>query len=159
MEPKSRPRSQWPTASPLERGYGREHRAERKRWKVKVEAGGVLCARCHGHIEPGSEWDLDHDDHDRSVYLGASHRSCNRAANRLSITGTGRLPSPGPAPARPVSRSVPLRAASVIGGARHTREAYEAAKWFSPEGQIVSRNWLGTEVDGDDWRRTHAWGA
>lgn len=64
--------------STAERGYGGEHQSERADWKRKVDAGGVLCARCGFPIEPGEAWDLDHTD-DRSGYLGPSHASCNRA--------------------------------------------------------------------------------
>ena len=62
------------------RGYGTAHQRARARWKKLVDAGGVECARCHKPIAPGSEWDLDHDDRDRSRYLGASHAACNRSA-------------------------------------------------------------------------------
>jgi hypothetical protein len=34
-------------------------------------------------IVPGQKWHLDHDDHDRTAYHGASHARCNVvAANR-----------------------------------------------------------------------------
>lgn len=61
------------------RGYGAEHQRERKRLEPMVARGEARCARCGLPIAPGSEWDLDHDDHDRRKYLGPSHRSCNRA--------------------------------------------------------------------------------
>lgn len=32
-----------------------------------------------GLILPGMEWDLGHDDHDRSLPPHPEHRSCNRA--------------------------------------------------------------------------------
>jgi hypothetical protein len=44
-----------------------------------VGAGLEHCARCGERILPGEPWDLDHDDNDRSKYLGPSHRRCNRA--------------------------------------------------------------------------------
>jgi hypothetical protein len=44
-----------------------------------VEAGCVRCARCGELIKPGEKWHLDHDDFDRSRYLGASHARCNCA--------------------------------------------------------------------------------
>jgi len=55
-----------------------------RRWSRDVEVGRVSCARCRRPIVPGTPWDLDHDDHDRTLYLGASHRRCNRrtAAHR-----------------------------------------------------------------------------
>ena len=63
-----------------QRGYGRHHKALRKRWEPKVAAGVVNCARCGKPIHPGELWDLDHTD-DRTAYLGASHRRCNRATS------------------------------------------------------------------------------
>jgi hypothetical protein len=64
--------------STVERGYGYQHKKLRAQWKVKVEAGEVDCARCGHPIEPGTPWDLDHNE-DRTAYLGPSHRACNRA--------------------------------------------------------------------------------
>jgi hypothetical protein len=67
--------------TPAERGYDREHFELRKRVAVLVDAGAAVCARCGGRISPGSPWDLDHRDDDRSQYLGPSHRACNRATS------------------------------------------------------------------------------
>jgi hypothetical protein len=64
-----------------ERGYGADHRALRAAWQPLVEAGDVICWRCGGLIRPGDDWDLGHDDHDRSVYRGPEHQVCNRAVN------------------------------------------------------------------------------
>jgi hypothetical protein len=64
--------------SSSERGYDHDHQLLRKREDRRVQAGGVLCARCGLLIVPGSPWDLDHDDADRSRYLGPSHEACNR---------------------------------------------------------------------------------
>jgi hypothetical protein len=61
-------------------GYGFRHKALRRRWKPKVEAGLVDCARCGEQIEPGTPWDLGHRDDDRRFYSGPEHRACNRAA-------------------------------------------------------------------------------
>lgn len=63
----------------IERGYDSQHTALRRRWKTRVDLGGVRCARCGQPIQPGGAFDLDHDDHDRSRYLGPSHPACNRA--------------------------------------------------------------------------------
>ena len=64
------------------RGYGSAHKRLRRAWDLKVQAGGVRCARCHCPIVPGTPWDLGHDDHDRTKYNGAEHRRCNRGAPR-----------------------------------------------------------------------------
>jgi hypothetical protein len=61
------------------RGYGGTHKQLRKRWQRSVDAGIATCSRCGYPIEPGEKWDLDHDDLDRTRYLGPAHRACNRA--------------------------------------------------------------------------------
>ncbi len=71
-----------------ERGYGRDHVQLRRRWRSRIDAGGVPCARCGVVIEPGAAFDLDHDDRDRLRYLGPSHPACNRAT-------AGRRPAGG----------------------------------------------------------------
>ena len=60
------------------RGYGADHRRDRRSWAPAVAAGTVRCARCGELIVPGEAWDLDHTD-DRGGYLGPSHARCNRA--------------------------------------------------------------------------------
>jgi hypothetical protein len=62
------------------RGYGPVHKRLRAAWAALVEAGQVWCARCGKWIEPGTPWDLGHDDNDRSLYTGPEHRACNTAA-------------------------------------------------------------------------------
>lgn len=62
-----------------ERGYGHEHRKERDRWSLIVNAGAASCTRCGHAVVPGQLWDLDHAE-DRRTYLGPAHRYCNRAA-------------------------------------------------------------------------------
>jgi hypothetical protein len=62
-----------------QRGYDRDHDAERARWAPLVDSGAVACARCGQPILPGSPWDLDHDA-TRTSWLGPSHAACNRAA-------------------------------------------------------------------------------
>ena len=64
------------------RGYSGAHKIQRRKWARIVAAGGVHCARCGGAIFPDEKFDLDHDDADRSRYLGASHVGCNRSAPR-----------------------------------------------------------------------------
>ena len=46
-----------------------------------VSRGQVPCARCGLLIEPGEQWDLGHDDNDRTKYNGPEHANrCNRSA-------------------------------------------------------------------------------
>lgn len=61
-----------------ERGYGAEHKAERKRWEPIVATGGVRCWRCEVLLDPKLPWDLGHKD-DRSGYAGPECVRCNRA--------------------------------------------------------------------------------
>ncbi|MEH6794032.1 MAG: hypothetical protein V7694_07825 [Rhodococcus sp. (in: high G+C Gram-positive bacteria)] len=44
-----------------------------------MEGGAVMCGRCKQLIHPQSEWDLGHDDRDRTKYTGPEHLACNRA--------------------------------------------------------------------------------
>lgn len=79
--------------STTEAGYGHEHQKLRKRWAPIVAAGRVRCARCDEIIWPGTPWDLGHDDHDRSRYVGPEHRGCNRAtAGRRADTPRSSTP-------------------------------------------------------------------
>ena len=67
--------------TPVERGYDRDHRAQRRAWQARLDAGEpITCWRCGDLI--GTElWDLGHDDHDRTVTRGPEHRDrCNRSA-------------------------------------------------------------------------------
>lgn len=65
-----------------QRGYGREHEAERAKWGPIIATGTVHCVRCGELIEPGAKWHPDHTD-DRTGYLGPAHARCNlRAAGR-----------------------------------------------------------------------------
>lgn len=95
-ERRVRKRDQWRQYSAARpttagRGYGYEHQQERKRWKPLVDRGEVSCGRCHRIIAPGTPWHLDHDDQDRSVYLGPAHRKCNiKAANSRRAGRAGR---------------------------------------------------------------------
>ena len=67
-----------------QRGYGKSHRAERRRWLPIVASGQAYCAHCGGWIDPHDPdgFDLDHDPDDRTQYLRPSHRRCNRGAGR-----------------------------------------------------------------------------
>jgi hypothetical protein len=74
------------------RGYGLSHKAERERWRPKVDAGLVDCARCGDRIEPGRPWDLGHTD-DRTGWTGPEHVTCNRRAggvNGAAVTNAQR---------------------------------------------------------------------
>lgn len=67
--------------TPVQRGYDQAHRARRAAWQARIDAGQrVTCARCCQPIRPAEPWALDHDDLDRTKYLGPSHASCNNAA-------------------------------------------------------------------------------
>lgn len=63
----------------MDRGYGYEHQKLRARVKRDVDAGRAYCWRCTKKIEPGSSFDLGHEDHDRTKYAGPEHVACNRA--------------------------------------------------------------------------------
>lgn len=62
-----------------ERGYGHAHQRERERWRPKVEAGLVDCARCKRPILAGQPWQLGHTD-DRTGWSGPEHPKCNLSA-------------------------------------------------------------------------------
>ena len=62
------------------RGYGYGHQKMRRKYASLVASGRALCSRCGELIEPGTPWDLDHDN-SRLFYLGPSHVRCNRATN------------------------------------------------------------------------------
>ena len=70
-----------------QRGYGAAHQTARETWRPAVEAGSVTCWRCSRPILAEQQWDLGHDDHDRSRYRGPEHVACNRgtASRRASI--------------------------------------------------------------------------
>ena len=61
------------------RGYGRPHRKLRMQIDELVRAGRAACWRCGQPIGPREDWDLGHDDTDRSRYRGPEHVRCNRS--------------------------------------------------------------------------------
>jgi hypothetical protein len=72
------------------RGYGWPHEQERARWKPLVDRGEVDCWRCGGWIPPGSDWQLGHDDNDRTRYRGAEHKRCNLGAAARKVNAQRR---------------------------------------------------------------------
>jgi hypothetical protein len=68
-----------PAESRAAKRYGSKHAAVRRDFR-RLVADGTFCARCRKPIEEGAAWELDHDDHEERLYVGPSHRSCNRAA-------------------------------------------------------------------------------
>jgi hypothetical protein len=62
------------------RGYGAKHQALRKRVAAPVKAGRAVCWRCGLPIHPWMQWDLGHDDNDRTVHRGPEHSHCNRSS-------------------------------------------------------------------------------
>lgn len=73
-----------------QRGYAHAHRQLRAEWQQRMDAGeSVTCWRCAAkgephHVDP-SNWDLGHDDTDRSIYRGPECTAGNRAtATRIS---------------------------------------------------------------------------
>lgn len=66
-----------------DRGYGREHQKLRAKIQAEMDKGTVFqCWRDGKPILPGEDWDLGHDDDDRSKYMGPEHVRCNRAVQR-----------------------------------------------------------------------------
>jgi hypothetical protein len=68
------------------RGYGWKHQQLRRSLAREVAAGLATCARCGRPIDPDEQWDLGHDDYDRTLYTGPEHRACNRATTRRRRT-------------------------------------------------------------------------
>jgi hypothetical protein len=77
------------------RGYGGDWAKLRASWQRRIDAGelircrrGVMCKLAEevdgrlvgGIIGPATDWDLGHDDHDRTLPPAPEHRGpCNRA--------------------------------------------------------------------------------
>lgn len=74
------------------RGYGAAHQRLRRVLDQRVRLGLVDCWRCGRRIQPGEDWHLGHDDHDRSQYRGAECVGCNTRAG--SDKAHGRSPRP-----------------------------------------------------------------
>lgn len=66
--------------TPEQRGYDVEHRALKRQWQDRIDAGEVIhCARGCGRRITGRAWDLGHTD-DRATWTGPECRPCNRGA-------------------------------------------------------------------------------
>jgi hypothetical protein len=67
------------------RGYDAAYDRDRAKWERHFAEGGtVLCWRCTAEgrrtvLSKDSEWDLGHDDQDRSIIRGPECRGPNRA--------------------------------------------------------------------------------
>lgn len=67
-------------ATSAARGYNASHKAERRRWELRLAQGEeVFCARCGAMIDAKSDWDLGHTD-DRLSWTGPECVRCNRSA-------------------------------------------------------------------------------
>ena len=64
-----------------QRGYGAAHQKLRRQIEPLVRSGHAICWRCGLAIPAGSDWDLGHDDEDRTRYRGPEHVKCNRATS------------------------------------------------------------------------------
>jgi hypothetical protein len=64
-------------------GYGKYHRRLRADYVRRMQAGEQFtCWRCGKWINPAADWDLGHDDVDRSLYRGPEHVHCNRSSQK-----------------------------------------------------------------------------
>ncbi len=93
---RSEPRTPKRKRTTAERGYGQEHRKQREALVPIVQAGKATCWRCKLPISPLANWDLGHDDDDRTQYRGPEHVSCNRAAGGRSSAETRKSSGPPP---------------------------------------------------------------
>lgn len=77
-----------PQATTAQRGYGSKHQRLRKQYESLVRSGRATCWRCGTPIAPDAKWDLGHNDHDRSRYMGPEHigRECPAGGNRATST-------------------------------------------------------------------------
>lgn len=64
------------------RSYGRAHQKMRRELDIRVQAGEFDCWRCGEAIQPGTPWDLGHDDLDLEQYRGPEHQRCPRRSRR-----------------------------------------------------------------------------
>lgn len=72
-----------------QRGYGGQH--QKLRTALLPFAYGQPCGRCGQPMLPGQKLELDHDDHDRTLYRGMAHARCNRAAGARKLNAMRRM--------------------------------------------------------------------
>jgi hypothetical protein len=94
------------------------HQARRRMLAPIVAAGCVPCAGCGELIKPGEKWHLDHDDLDRTKYLGACRKCSPRAY-------PGACLEKSPAQATGLTASGDRLATIVPAGAEHQFAGYE----------------------------------
>ena len=90
-ECRRRHRQDNPRGTRREQGYGPGHRPLRRHYAERMAQGETFtCWRCGRPIDP-NDWDLGHDDNDRSIYRGPECRPCNRAtaSRRPTVSGDG----------------------------------------------------------------------
>jgi hypothetical protein len=67
------------------RGYDTEYDRQRREWEKRLARGErVACWRCRRRIMPRDEWNLGHDDDDRTIIKGPEHAGCNQRAAGLA---------------------------------------------------------------------------
>lgn len=73
--------------STTQRGYGWSHQKAR-RAALAAFVVGQPCVRCGKPLTSKRDVELDHDDNDRSRYLGLAHSYCNRQAGGRKSHGS-----------------------------------------------------------------------
>ena len=88
----------WDRAKPRSSQHGHEHTKARLEWAARHHPSH-LCTRCDLPLGPMGSWlHLDHDDVDKTHYLGFAHSRCNLEAaahlgrERQSMTRIGASP-------------------------------------------------------------------
>jgi hypothetical protein len=71
--------------------YGHAHRKARAAAAARVNAEGYVCTRCFQYRQPGTAFELDHDDTDPTTYRGPSCPGCNASAGGAKARRNDRL--------------------------------------------------------------------